>query len=90
MLIERVEFGVYVCYDVDCPKFQNRMLGKTWPIFRRVPKKFRRKRRHWSFRSEVISRGIDRSAKIAAARRWIPMNPLFAHVLSVNDRMRRR
>jgi hypothetical protein len=34
--------------------------------------------------------GIDRAANIAAARKWIPLDPLTRHLLLMDDAMRER
>ena len=71
--------------------FQNRMrtggtfLDRCWPVFRPVRRRQRRTHFGPSARHMLWSRAIVRASNIAAARRWIPENPLFAHVMLVED-----
>jgi hypothetical protein len=37
-----------------------------------------------------MTRQIERMARIAAARKWIPINPLLAHAMQVEDALRVR
>lgn len=47
---------------------------KTWPV-----------RRFYSVRAHLASASITRMSKVCAARRWIPENPLFVHLMAVQD-----
>jgi hypothetical protein len=90
-VIERVEFYPYVrCWNGEI-HFANRMPG---PLYIRLWHMLRLKRpRRQKWRNHRIQRlhsGIDRSSKIAEARRWIPMNPLVARQMWVQDKLRER
>ena len=76
--------------------FRNRMrtggtfLDRCWPVFRGVPRRHRRTHTVPSAKHMRLSRAIVRASNIAAARRWLPENPLFVHVMNVEDAMRGR
>jgi hypothetical protein len=62
---------------------------RCWPVFRPL------RRRRWarlktSWQNRKISAGITRSARLAAAKRWLCDNPLFVHVMAVEDARRKR
>lgn len=66
-----------------------RFRDRCWPVL--APTKRRRRaklRSHMSFMRK--SRQIKRSADIAAAKRWLCCNPLFVHVMFVEDTRRER
>jgi hypothetical protein len=92
MLIERIDFDPYVWRDRQgIPHFANRM---PWPLYIglwHMRRRERNRRQAWrNHRIQQLHCGIDRSSKIAAARRWIPMNPLNAHQMWVEDKLRGR
>jgi hypothetical protein len=75
-------------------RFENRLPNtgrfrdRCWPVFQRVPRKRWRKLPPYGPAIRV-SRAIARASKIAAARRWLPCNPLFVHVMTVEDARKR-
>lgn len=84
----RAEFGEYVVKNPGRPAhFANRMRGG--PLRPSVLQPMRRKRRKKhpprGARLAMKIKRMDRAAKIAAARRWIPLNPLLAHAMWVED-----
>jgi hypothetical protein len=92
-MLAKADFDPYVWRDADGrPRFANRMTGKPWPVFRRVK---RRRRKVFRFSDtgpcwQMVNRSIVKSSNVAAARRWIPMNPLLAHQMQVEDATRAR
>jgi hypothetical protein len=70
-----------------------RFRDRCWPVLAPTKKRRQAKLRfHMKFMRQ--SKQIERSADIAAAKRWLCCNPLFVHVMFVEDtrreRMRRR
>jgi hypothetical protein len=85
--LAKADFDPFVWWDAGGrARFANRLRGKPWPVFRRV-----KRRRRKIFRSDtghcwqMVNRSIIKSSDVAAARRWIPMNPLLAHQMRVED-----
>lgn len=92
MLIHRVEFDEYICRDAygDVLHFKNRIPWKLyiglWHMLR-----LERRRRKWRpWRFERYDRALRKASKIAETRRWIPINPLCAHQMWVEDKLRGR
>jgi hypothetical protein len=94
-LLAKADFEQFVWRDQNGVRFANRMRmdgrfrDRHWPAFQRARRMFRR-RRPWMNTScgEKVSRSIERSARIAAARRWVPANPLDAYRMRVEDAVR--
>jgi hypothetical protein len=77
-------------------RFANRMpagrrfLDRSVPIFSQPRRRARfRQERTRSIGIERTNRSILRSARLAEVRRLIPLNPLYAHVMRVEDAFRR-
>jgi hypothetical protein len=91
-LLAKADFDPFVWTDhTGQTTFANRMSGghrfldRAWPVFRRIP---RRPSRRFIMRSpcdERVNRSILKSSRVVAARRWMPMNPLSAHQMRVED-----
>jgi hypothetical protein len=66
---------------------QGRFADRVWPVFRNARNK--RKRLPEPSDTSVIVRkasaSISRAAALCEARRWIPMNPLQAYAMRVED-----
>jgi hypothetical protein len=58
-----------------------------WPVFARERRTFDRRlpRYFGSPCGRKMDRSIIKSSNVSAARRWLPCNPLFAHVMRVED-----
>jgi hypothetical protein len=63
---------------------------RVWPVFRRTRIARWRKRPSIGFRHELFNADIERDARLAAARRWLPDNPLSVHAMRVEDAWRAR
>jgi hypothetical protein len=91
-------FEPFVTRDPDGrAKFANRWTfaakpfrERVWPVFRRSRLAKRRKRPSIGFRHELFNADITRDARLAAARRWLPDNPLSVHAMRVEDAWRAR
>ena len=95
--LAKAEFEEFVWHDQASVRFANRMRGdgtfldRHWPVFRRT--RLRALRRRPCMKTpcgEKVNRSILRSSQISAARRWLPCNPLLAHAMQVEDRVRWR
>ena len=66
---------------------EGRFADKVWPVFRDAPRK--RKRLREPLDTSVVARkasaAITKAAGPSEARRWIPMNPLQAYAMRVED-----
>jgi hypothetical protein len=92
MLLAKADFEPFIWTDrVGRTRFANRMSGahrfldRAWPVFRRVPRRLYRRLTASSSCDEKMNKSILKSSHVAAARRWIPMNPLAAHQMRVED-----
>jgi hypothetical protein len=66
-----------------------RFADRHWPVFRRQPRVFRSCRTRWSGPCAAkLHRSIIVSARLCAARRWLPGNPLLNHAMRVEDAAR--
>jgi hypothetical protein len=66
--------------------FANRMLGRHMPGFPGSTAKRRRwKKRRRTFRQHRMNIEIDRASDLAAARRWLPGNPLGTYAMRAED-----
>jgi len=93
--LDKATFEPYVTRDSDGRvRFENRWHAqgsfreRCWPVLQPVRRTFRDRERRRFFPSalgEKASRSITRASRVAAALRWLPCNPLFAHVMRVED-----
>jgi hypothetical protein len=92
--IERAKLDPFIEWDTDGRvRFANRLRAvgrfadRVWPVFRNAPHVKRRRLR--ALDTSVVVRkasaAITRAAALSEARRWIPMNPLQAHAMRVED-----
>jgi hypothetical protein len=83
---EWAAFEEYVVREPDgSADFANRM-GRPLPGFPGGTIKRRRsKRRHLPHRMRRIADQIRRASIIAAARKWLPANPLLVHIMAAED-----
>jgi hypothetical protein len=89
--LERAEFEPFVECRAGRVLFANAMPDPAWPVFRRTPRRFRRRKPHGlSPRGQKVSRSIEKAGRVVEARRWMPLNPLLAHVMRVEDAWRAR
>lgn len=68
-------------------------LARCWPVFRPVRRRFRRRSLRkvmGTSRAKKVSRYIVRSARLSAARRWLPASGLEQHQMRVEDVIRAR
>lgn len=77
-------------------RFANRMpqgqrfLDRCVPIFSQPRCHARRRPKHvHSISGKKINRSIQKSARLAEIRRLVPVNPLYAHVMRVEDAFQR-
>jgi hypothetical protein len=65
---------------------EGRFADRVWPVFRNARIK-RRPRKPLDTPAIVrkASASITKAAALCEARRWIPMNPLLAHAMRVED-----
>ncbi len=95
-ILQKAAFGPFTWRDgTGRVRFANadvltdgRFRDRVWPVFQRAPRKPEQRRPMdagpcW----QKVNRSIIRSSNVGAARRWIPCNPLFAHVMRVEDAM---
>jgi hypothetical protein len=94
----RHQFGEFVQRDpaTGRVRFANRAPGgrhfleRCVPIFAQPRRRVRRRRKPIGrICDEKINRAINKSARLAAIRRWIPANPLDVHQMRVEDAFRR-
>lgn len=93
----RADFDEFVWRDVAGQvRFANRgpvgrrFLDRCVPVFSQPRNPVRRRRLvEKQFVDALINRSIMRAAKLAEARRIIPMNNLYAHQMKVEDAFRR-
>jgi hypothetical protein len=91
-LLAKADFEPFVWTDhTGRTRFANRMSGgnrfldRTWPVFRRVPRRTYRRPVVSSPCEQKVNQSILKSSQVTAARRWIPMNPLAVHQMRVED-----
>ena len=91
-LLAKADFEPFVWTDhTGRTRFANRMSGgnrfldRTWPVFRRVPRRTYRRPVVSSPCGQKVNQSILKSSQVTAARRWIPMNPLAVHQMRVED-----
>lgn len=91
-LLAKADFDPFVWTDhTGQTRFANQMSGghrfldRAWPVFRRVPRCPSRRLIMSSPCGEKVNRSILKSSRVAAARRCIPMNPLEAYQMRVED-----
>lgn len=97
-MLVRAEFEPFVWHDHggrvrfvnDVSGVSGRFRERVWPAFRRAKRGF--PPRMWAtinglrtFRHERVTVSIVKAGRVNAARRWIPMNPLVAHQMRVED-----
>jgi hypothetical protein len=90
----RCDFEEFVRHRDGRARFANE-LRSTRPIFcvfhpvRQVRRKLRKSdawhRSHGPWHHVRSERGLERMCDLAAARRWMPCNPLFVHLMRVED-----
>jgi len=71
----------------------NRFRQRVWPVFARTRRAVERHRPRDKMATpcwQKVNRSIIKSSNVSAARRWLPCNPLFAHVMRVEDAWRER
>ena len=69
---------------------RQRFYDRHWPALQLGKRPRSRKRRPISGHCHARwNRVLDQTCKLAEARRWLPMNPLEAHSMRVNDAKRR-
>ena len=98
-LLAKAEFDEFVWRDQrGFVQFANRMqtggrfFDRHWPVFKRSRRGFDngwRVLNKTTVCGQKVNRSIMTSSRIAAARRWIPINPLDAHAMRVEDAWRR-
>lgn len=77
-------FEPYVARDtIGRVTFANRLISHGY--FPRVRRRSLVKRIQWSRSGVVAVRGIELASRVAEARRWIPLNPLLAHLMRAED-----
>src|SRR5512137_644793 len=66
---------------------EGRFADRVWPVFRnaRIERKPLRKPTHTSVIARKASAAITKAAALSEVRRWIPMNPLQAYAMRVED-----
>jgi hypothetical protein len=94
-ILLKADFDPFVQWDAaGRSQFANslpshgRFRDRVWPVFRRPRRRVRRRRPRDVMDTpcgEKVSRSIVKSSRVASARRWIPMNPLAAHQMKVED-----
>ena len=77
-------FGPYIEYGADGQAFFANRLGTGSSPHRPVRRR-RRKQLKRSWRGARLSAAIAKASRVAAARRWIPLNPLLAHLMQTED-----
>lgn len=92
--IERAKLDPFVEWDADGRvwfanriRAQGRFADRVWPVFRNAPR-VKCKRLRALDTSVVVrkaSAAITKAAALGEARRWIPMNPLQAYAMRVED-----
>jgi hypothetical protein len=92
---EGATFDEFVTRRGGVVRFGNRLprggrfRDRCWPVLAPAKRQREAKRRyHGSFTRK--SKQIEKSADIAATKRWLCCNPLFVHVMFVEDTRRER
>jgi hypothetical protein len=94
MELEKAKFEPFVWRDhTGHVRFANadlrtdgRFRERVWPVLARNPRSVDRRRPSdagpcW----QKVNRSIIKSSNVSAVRRWLPCNPLYAHVMRVED-----
>ena len=91
---ERCDFEEFVWHRDGRARFANelRSIRRIFCVFhpvRQVRRKLRKSdtwhRSHGRWHHARAERGLHRMCDLAAARRWLPCNPLFVHLMRVED-----
>jgi hypothetical protein len=99
--LERADFEPFVRLDEQGrARFANRFVShpgrfrdRQWPVFQRPRRRVWRRRPCDAMRSvcsEKVYQSIRKAARLAEARRLVPLNPLLVHALRVEDPLRGR
>ncbi len=89
----RVQFANDMRPHHNSGEVLKRFRQRVWPVFARAPRTPERRRSRDMMASpcgQKVNRSIVKSSDVSAARRWLPCNPLFAHVMRVEDAWRER
>jgi hypothetical protein len=91
-MLAKAEFDPFVWRDATGgTRFANAMSGAVWPVFRREPRGTLPRRRQEIMGTpcgQKVTRSIEKSARVAEVRHWIPTNPLLAHHMRIEDAAR--
>ncbi len=98
--LAKAEFDAFVWHDQAGVRFANRMprgdgrfRERHWPVFQPTRRRVGRRRPCDVMATpcgQKVNRSIVKAARISAARRWLPCNPLDAHAMKVEDAWRER
>jgi hypothetical protein len=89
----RVQFANDMRPHRNSDEVLKRFRQRVWPVFaptRRTVLPATQKEIEGSPCFQKVNRSIIKSSNVSAARRWLPCNPLFAHVMRVEDAWRER
>ena len=94
--LHHAEFDSYVTHLNGEVRFANqertgnRHRDRVYPVLSRSKRHRQRREPLYGVCVEKVSRSIERASYIAAARRWLPCNPLTAHAMRVEDAISQR
>lgn len=89
----RVQFANDMRPHRNSDEVLKRFRQRVWPVFARTRRAVERNRlrdRMATPCAQKVNRSIIKSSNVSAARHWLPCNPLFAHVMRVEDAWRER